>query len=107
MLEESSAVICFQYFLKITWQINVVYTDICQYVYVQAQRIAPEFFWKRRKLAQKHIFLEYPIPEIPDVFENKSSMDRVLQKIIGSGIGYPSDTACDGTPAEACFLYSY
>ena len=44
-----------------------------------------KFFWKRRKLAQKHICLEYPIPEIPDVFENKSGMDRVLPKIIGSG----------------------
>ena len=31
------------------------------------------------------IFLEYPIPEIPDDSENKSGMDRVLPKIIGSG----------------------
>ena len=31
------------------------------------------------------IFLEYPIPEIPDDSEKKSGMDRVLLKIIGSG----------------------
>ena len=31
------------------------------------------------------ICLEYPIPEIPDDSENKSGMDRVLPKFIGSG----------------------
>ena len=35
--------------------------------------------------AKKTFFLEYPIPEIPDDSENKSGMDRVLPKIIGSG----------------------
>ena len=35
--------------------------------------------------AKKYFFLEYPIPEIPDDSENKSGMDRVLPKIIGSG----------------------
>ena len=34
---------------------------------------------------QKHIFLKYPIPEIPDDFENKSGTDRVLKKTTGSG----------------------
>ena len=29
--------------------------------------------------------VKYPIPEIPDDFENKSGMDWVLPKIIGSG----------------------
>ena len=36
-------------------------------------------------IVPKMIFLEYPIPEIPDDSENKSGMDRVLPKIIGSG----------------------
>ena len=34
---------------------------------------------------QKHSFLKYPIPEIPDDFENKSGTDRVLKKTSGSG----------------------
>ena len=34
---------------------------------------------------QKHIILKYPIPEIPDDFENKSGTDRVLKKTSGSG----------------------
>ena len=34
---------------------------------------------------QKHSILKYPIPEIPDDFENKSGMDRVLKKTSGSG----------------------
>ena len=37
--------------------------------------------------------VKYPIPEIPDDSEKKSGTDWVLPKIIGSGIGYPSDTA--------------
>ena len=31
------------------------------------------------------VFLKYPIPEIPDDFENKSGTDRVLKKTSGSG----------------------
>ena len=50
--------------------------------------------YKHRGSCQKFTFLEYPIPEIPDDSENKSGMDRVLPKIIGSGIGYPSVTVC-------------
>ena len=43
----------------------------------------------------RHIWpkkVKYPIPEIPDDSEKKSGTDWVLPKIIGSGIGYPSDT---------------
>ena len=29
--------------------------------------------------------MKYPIPEIPDDFENKSGTDRVLKKTSGSG----------------------
>ena len=29
--------------------------------------------------------MKYPIPEIPDDFENKSGTDRVLKKTLGSG----------------------
>ena len=32
---------------------------------------------------QKPGFLSYPIPEIPDDFENKSGTDRVLKKTSG------------------------
>ena len=38
-----------------------------------------------QRIAQNYIFLEYPMPKIPDVFENKLGMNRVLPKIIGSG----------------------
>ena len=34
---------------------------------------------------QKHSFLKYPTPKIPDDFENKSGTDRVLKKTLGSG----------------------
>ena len=33
----------------------------------------------------KNDFLKYPIPEIPDDFENISGTDRVLKNISGSG----------------------
>ena len=33
---------------------------------------------------QKHSFLKYPLPEIPDDFENKSGTDQVLKKTLGS-----------------------
>ena len=45
-----------------------------------------------RGLCQNVTFLEYPILEIPDDSVKKSGTDWVLPKIIGSGIGYPSDT---------------
>ena len=35
--------------------------------------------------SQKHSFLKYPIPEIPEDFENKSGTDRVWKKTPGSG----------------------
>ena len=34
---------------------------------------------------KKYAFSISPIPEIPDDFENKSGMDRVLKKTLGSG----------------------
>ena len=52
--------------------------------------------YKHRGSRQKFTFSKYPIPEIPDDSEKKSGMDRVLPKILGSGIGYPSVTGHGG-----------
>ena len=43
--------------------------------------------FEQKKFSQKLLFLKYPIPKIPEDFENKSGMDRVLKKISGS-VGY-------------------
>ena len=41
--------------------------------------------FEQKKFSPKLLFLKYPIPEIPEDFENKSGTDRVLKKISGSG----------------------
>ena len=54
---------------------KMISEDISQYL------VAPKCSFPLKK----HSFLKYPIPEIPDDFENKSGTDRVLKKTSGSG----------------------
>ena len=55
--------------------------------------------------------VKYPIPEIPDDSENKSGMDWVLPKIIGSGrVSGTRQALLGGSPAQfqlgMCFFSS-
>ena len=55
---------------------------------LQAQRIAPKIYFLKNTW----------YPKYPMILKKKSGMDRVLPKIIGSGIGYRSVTGylqCD------------
>ena len=83
----SISLISYIFLYLISYLINMVnqtyfwWTDICHYGPVW-QKLAA--FWGPRKISQ--------YPKIPDYSENISGRVRVLLKIIGSGIGYPSDT---------------
>ena len=77
-MEEIPIAISPQYIEVMTVQfskINMIKDYISQYL------VAPQWHFP----CQKHSFMKYPIPEIPDDFENKSGTDRVLKKTSGSG----------------------
>ena len=68
-------------------------------------KLADMCILQAHRIVTKIIFLEYPIPEIPDDSKKKSGTDRVLPKIIGSG--RVSGTRQSLALADQIQLYKY
>ena len=71
----------------------MTYPDLTNIVWIKSILTDMNILNSYRHIRPKKV--KYPIPEIPDDSGKKSGTDWVLPKIIGSGIGYPSGTACN------------